>query len=222
MVKKRILKAAQELFRETGIRNTTMDDIARQAGISKRTIYENFKDKEEVLVACINCIFEENERYAAHVFRTSGSVVEAIVLLINKGAEYAQQQRHSALNEIKRYYPDVCKGIVACNKEEKREAICRLIEQGMKEGVFRDDLNLEILSVMFQLLAEGIMLNDAALEKFAVFEIFGTMAILNLRGLCTYKGLEILDHTLSRTSKNNRDSGMNFHGLIIKNKYNIQ
>jgi AcrR family transcriptional regulator len=216
MVKERILEAARELFREAGVKNTTMDDIAHQASVSKRTIYENFKDKEEVLVACLNRTFVENEQYAAHVFNTSGNVVEAFVLLINRGAEYAYRHRHSILDEIRRYYPDVYKGIVTCNKKEKQETNRRLIEQGMREGVFRNDLDPEILSVMFQLLADGIMLNDTELEKFAIFEIFGTMAILGLRGLCTPKGLEILEYTLSGTLKTTGGFGRNFRKRIIK------
>ncbi|GHT24599.1 TetR family transcriptional regulator [Bacteroidia bacterium] len=197
MVKERILEAAKELLQQVGVKNTTMDDIARQAGMSKRTIYENFKDKEEILVACIESHVAENKRLAKGIFEKSDNVLEAILVLFKQGSELAQAHKFFLLEEIKRYYPAVHKNIVLCHSEEKIKGMTDFIKKGMNEGVFRKDMNPEIVAVIFHRQEEG-SLNDRNLEKFSLLEIFENMVVFYLRGLCTPKGLTILEKTLAK------------------------
>jgi hypothetical protein len=68
-----------------------------------------------------------------------------------------------------------------------------LVKQGMREGVFRHDMNPEIISIIFYRVAEGIIINELKLDKFSLMEIFENMALAHLRGICTPKGLEILN-----------------------------
>ncbi|MDR2847708.1 MAG: TetR/AcrR family transcriptional regulator [Bacteroidales bacterium] len=199
MVKERIIEAAKELFQQTGLKNTTMDDIARQAGISKRTIYENFKDKEEILIACIELHIAENKRFAKTVFDKSDNVLEGTLSLLKKGNEQMQKHQFLLTDEIKRYYPAVHKSLVMCRSEEKVKEMEKFVKQGMSEGIFREDLNPEIVAVLFHRQAEGIGLNDQNLDRFSVMEVFENMILSYLRGLCTPKGLEILDKALAKT-----------------------
>ena len=60
MIKQRIIEEASELFAKMGIKRLTMGDLAKHLGVSKRTIYENFKDKEELLIACIDNFIENS------------------------------------------------------------------------------------------------------------------------------------------------------------------
>ncbi|MDR3093888.1 MAG: TetR/AcrR family transcriptional regulator [Bacteroidales bacterium] len=198
MTKERIIATAKELFQQVGLKNATMDDIAKQAGISKRTIYENFKDKEEILVACIENHVAENKCFAKGVFEKSDNVLEAVLVLVKQGSELAQAHKFILMEEIKRYYPAVHKNLVVGYGDEKIKGMTDFIKKGMNEGVFRKDMNPEIVAVILHRQQESISLNNRNLETFSFLEIFENMVVFYLRGLCTPKGLTILEKTLAK------------------------
>ncbi len=193
MVKQRIIEEASELFARMGVKSTTMDDLARHMGISKRTIYENFKDKEALLVACIDNFHRESTVFSERVFGRADNVVDAILELLQKGAEKASQRQFDLLNEIRKYYPPVYKEHLMRMHTDKCKGMEQLVQRGISEGVFRDDLNPEIIAVFFSKQADGVATNDRDLDKFSFSEIFENMVITFLRGICTPKGIEIIN-----------------------------
>ncbi len=201
MVKQRIIEEASELFTCTGVKSTTMDDLAKHMGISKRTIYENFKDKEALLIACIDNFHRESTVFSERVFNKADNVVDAILVLMQKGAEQAAQRQFDMLNDIRKYYPQVYKEHLMRMHDDKCKGMEQLVQRGISEGVFRDDLNPEIIAVFFSKQADGIAMNDRDLDKFSFTEIFENMVITFLRGICTPKGIEIIDKYKEKTSK---------------------
>lgn len=198
MIKQRIIEEASVLFARSGVKSTTMDDIARHMGISKRTIYENFKDKETLLVACIGAFYRENRIFSERVFEKSENVIVAVTTLLKKGAEQAQQQQFVMINDIRKYYPQVYKEHLVIHHANKYQEMASLIERGITEGVFRDDLNPEIIAHIFNKQAEGMTSAEKELDKFSFSEIFENMVINFMRGLCTQKGVEILNDLMRR------------------------
>jgi AcrR family transcriptional regulator len=190
MVKQRIIEEASELFWRSGIKSVTMDDLARHMGISKRTIYENFKDKEELLIACIDSFKNEEPE---NVFLESDNVAEAILILLQKSTEQATQQRFSMINDIRKYYPQVFKDHLTRINNDKCRNIEQVIQRGINEGIFRNELNPEIVAHFFYKQEEVIINNDRDLSKFSLADIFENIVITILRGICTPKGVEIID-----------------------------
>ncbi|MDR1864683.1 MAG: TetR/AcrR family transcriptional regulator [Bacteroidales bacterium] len=202
MIKERIIAVSAELFMQYGVRTTTMDDIARHMGISKRTIYENFKNKEDILTACISSFYEEGKREIDHVLETTDNVVEAVVIMLRKGTEQARKQRYFIMEDIRKYAPEVYQHHLMNKHAEQQKRMEDMVRQGIREGVFRSDLNPEIIAIVFAQQSEGLTLNNRNFDRFSVFELFENMILLYLRGLCTPKGLEILNGTLSKNSVN--------------------
>jgi AcrR family transcriptional regulator len=198
MSKERIIEEAKQLFSHGGIKNTTMDDIARELGISKRTIYENFKDKEEMLVACIESACDESRKFSEQVFAKSDNVIEAVIILLRKGTEQARRNPRTSFDEIRKYYPKVYEEQLLCRHSEKLDEMKMLVRQGISEGVFRKDLNPEIVAYLFTQQADGIMINDKGLDSYSLMEVFENMALSYIRGLCTPKGLYILDKLIRK------------------------
>jgi len=193
MVKQRIIEEASELFGLAGVKSTTMDDLARHLGISKRTIYENFKDKEDLLVSCIADFSENNKKNFEKLLLEAENVVEAVLAILQKSAEQAAQRQISMVTDIKKYYPQVFKVHLTRIKENKYRNIIELLLRGIDEGVFRDDLNPEIIAYFFCQDEKSNTFNDNILEKYSFSEIFENMVITFLRGVCTPKGIEIID-----------------------------
>ena len=198
MVKQRIIEEASNLFLQTGVKSTTMDDLARHMGISKRTIYENFKDKEALLIACINAFRDENHLFFEKVFTKAENVVYAILVLLQKGLEQSAQRQFNMISEIKKYHPKVYKEHLTRFNDNKYKEMGQLIQRGVNEGVFREDLNPEIIVHFFCRRSDD---NDGWLENFSFTDIFENMIITFLRGICTSKGLEIIDQYNSKKLK---------------------
>ena len=190
-MRERIIEESVKLFTKYGIKSTTMDDIAKNMGISKRTIYENFKDKEDLLVACINMSVVENRKFMEEVFSKSENVVEAIMIMLKKGAEMARKQQYIILEEVKRYYPKIHKNFVLCQNNDKQKRMEDMIKRGIKEGVFREELNPEIIAIVFARQADGFTINNEDLDKYSIVEIFENMVLTFVRGLCSEKGFEV-------------------------------
>jgi len=170
-----------------------MDGLARHLGISKRTIYENFKDKEELLMACINAFHVENQTFAQKVLLEADNVAEAIVAMLRKDAEQASQLRFKIIEDIRKYYPRVYKEQLIFLYADKSRDFEQMIKRGISEGVFRESLNPEIIVHFFCTQAENTAHNDMYLNKFSLSDVFENIAITFLRGICTAKGLEIID-----------------------------
>ncbi|MDR0713866.1 MAG: TetR/AcrR family transcriptional regulator [Bacteroidales bacterium] len=201
MIKEHIIKASIELFMQYGVKNTTMDDIAKHAGISKRTIYENFKNKENLLSDGLNRFCEESRAFEQVLANTS-NVVEAIVIMLKKDTEECRKLHYFIVEDIRKYAPEVYQNLLSVHKAEGQKRIEDLVKKGIQEGVFRNDLNPEIVAAVFACQSEGISTNSRKFDKFSCFELFENMILLYLRGLCTPKGVEILDQTLSKKSVN--------------------
>jgi AcrR family transcriptional regulator len=201
MVRNRIIEEAAELFARAGVKSTTMDDIARHLGISKRTIYENFKDKEELLTACIETFQDRNMAFADIVFRKAENVAEALLVLLRKGAEQALQWKLDMLSDIRKYYPQVYKNSLLRFSDYRHRKMEELIRRGMDEGVFRANLNPKIIAHFFCSQDNVETLNEKSIEKFPITEIFENMVVTFLRGVCTPKGIEIIDRYKSQTEK---------------------
>jgi AcrR family transcriptional regulator len=188
MIKQRIIEEASKLFAKSGVKSVTMGDLAKHLGMSKRTIYEHFKDKEELLIACADTSHVESEEFFQKVLSRTDNMVEAMLamLQIEGGA--------SLIEEVRKYYPQVYKEHLLRIVEDRSGYFEQIINRGMAEGVFRENLNLEIIVYFFNGRAKSFLLSDLHLSKFSMSEIFESIAVTFLRGMCTPKGLEIINH----------------------------
>jgi AcrR family transcriptional regulator len=187
-VKQRIIEEASELFVKSGVKSVTMGDLAKHLGISKRTIYENFKDKEEILIACADASHVESEEFINKVLSRTDNMVEAMLAMLqNEGGA-------SLIEEVRKYYPQVYKEHLLRIIDDRSNCFVQMINRCMAEGVFRENLNLEIIVCFFNGRAKDLLLFNLHLSKFPMNEIFENVAITFLRGMCTQKGLEIIDN----------------------------
>ena len=193
MVKQRIIEEASELFGRSGVKSITMDELARHLGISKRTIYENFKDKEALLIACIDVFHAENQIFTERAFREADNVAEAILTLLQRNTEQVTQQQFNMISDIRKYYPQVYKERLTNLHIHKIKEMEQLIQRGIMEGVFRENLNPKVIAHFFSRQMEDVARNARYLEEFSLFDIFENITMTFLRGVCTTKGIEIID-----------------------------
>jgi AcrR family transcriptional regulator len=194
-IRDKIISFSRQLFLKYGIRSVTMDMIAEQMGISKRTIYENFSNKDELLENCILTAQNEQKIMMQEMFSGTSNVIEATLKFIKIQINAINSINPVFLIELKKYYTEIWTKINS-NEESGIAMIKWLIQKGVDEELFRKDINIEIISRLIN--EQFKLLNNQDLfpeDQFSKAEIFENIAINFLRGIATDKGMEVIKNT---------------------------
>ena len=190
----RILEVAMQDFIQRGIRAVKMDDIAGSLGISKRTLYEIFPNKESLLLEGIRLKQAMGEEeMAKYVTEKNPNTMDIIMKFYHMQMEELSSLPMTFITEISRY-PLVTE-FLRKKHQKSEENANRFFQRGVKEGYFRSDVDYELISR----LGEGMTQNAIARQLYYQYEpqyIFRNIIFLFLRGFCTQKGLEYIDNTL--------------------------
>ncbi len=145
-LKERIIRESMKLFLQYGVRSVTMDDIAKHLGISKKTIYQNFKDKEEIIFLATQSHFDEHLRIMEEIERISDNPVEQLYRLSIALREQMKKVSIGVLYDLKKYYKDAWANYQKFKYEIIYQSVLDNLKKGIEEGLFRDDINPEILA----------------------------------------------------------------------------
>lgn len=200
-LKDRIIARADELFSQYGIKNVSMDELAQSLGISKRTIYENFKDKEDILLCTREVSERETKMVLEEIIQNSENVIEVFL----KFFHYKMQKPFPVsryFQDIRKYYPRIFEQEQQLHRQ--MDALFPdFIRKGIEQGVIRPNLNVDV--VIF-LLKETVIANAISWNiqnpPFPFREIVSVMVLNFMRGISTPKGIQIVDEYLEREKRN--------------------
>jgi AcrR family transcriptional regulator len=190
----RIIEGAAELFRIYGIKSVTMDSLASHIGISKRTIYEVFADKDELLIGVLNWMTEKQKELVKRVLDESENAIVAIFKLLEINREHIQQMSPAFHADMKKFHNDML-----MKKTDKFEMPDyrtneEVIHRGMQEKLFRKNLNPDIVNRSMYFMALLLMNNDLfPFEQFSRREVISNLLINYLRGISTPEGIELIN-----------------------------
>ncbi|MDR2232683.1 MAG: TetR/AcrR family transcriptional regulator [Tannerella sp.] len=195
--KDRLIVCAATLFAERGCKAITMDDIASSAGMSKRTIYENFADKGELLEACLHYFFEYHELDIRKILQSSDNIISAIFKMLENTSKFFFQLRFNFLNEVQKYYPEIYGNTVKVYRQQYLDNTEKLLQKGKQEEIIEDFINPKIMSVLINevsnlVLQKNIFADYGIDKKTAMDACMGCIT----RGMFTAKGRQILDKHL--------------------------
>lgn len=196
-LKNRIIDEAGKLFTQHGVKRITMDEIASNLGISKRTIYQNFKDKEDLLIHYIRSIMQIQRDYLKDLSANEYTVVHIFLKTIGMHKEFDFFNVRFS-DDIDKYYPKAKKELLE-QKSRGLSFLKEFLEQGMEQGVIRKELNVEVVSFLLQD-SNRSFINAIRLENksFTNWELFFTSMINFIRGISTHEGIEIVDNYLTK------------------------
>lgn len=196
-LRSRILEEATGQFFKFGIRNITMDDIAAALGISKRTVYEIFKNKTEVVISCLEELSKQQEIKNNEIISNSGNVIETIFSFMQEGIKVMNSINPVFFSDLKKFYPVIADTIYKENIKIRYTLTYKLLNKGVEEGIFREDINVPIITKLFQ---EQInVISDEKIfppEEFNHTEVFKNLVINYMRGISTPMGIALIDRLL--------------------------
>ncbi len=192
--KAHILQRVMEMFIAEGIRSVRMDDIAQRLGVSKRTLYEMFGDREglvyEAMLGYVRQAQEEHEALVAGAH----DVLEELFLVLEHMVDHSTEARHVTEN-LRKFYPSVWDKMSVWNMAYHREKMRERLQKGIAEGLFRDDVNVELaISILYAtstaLMGDsGIVIPDGMTEHDAFVQTLECF----FRGISTPKGEALIE-----------------------------
>jgi TetR/AcrR family transcriptional regulator, cholesterol catabolism regulator len=190
--KEKLLRGAEELFMRYGLRSVSMDDIARHLGVSKKTIYQHFADKDEVVATVAKGHMEKQREQFDAIARQSKNAVEELVRISYCLKESMKNINPSLLFDMQKYHQKAWNEWLAFKQKFIRENIIRSLKQGIEEGVFREDIQMDIIATMR--LEQVQMAFDGSVfprHKFSVPEVQAQLFDHFIYGLFTDKGRKL-------------------------------
>jgi len=205
--KEKILQHASMRFLSVGIRNVTMDSLASELAISKRTIYELFTDKDTLVIESIRHMIIENNEVLLKIIESTDNVIEAIFIIIKRQEQIRKEYPTVFVEDVKKYFSDVQASFYSSKSDLKQFSITYpLLEKGIMQGIFRDDLKIELVDNFIQEIISMVHTSDRirCLNP-ADIEVFYNIFLPYLRGISTGKGLGLINKYFEESLKHNNE-----------------
>ena len=184
----KIITSAMMAFAKKGIRQVKMDDVASELGISKRTLYEIFDKKEDLLYEGVKYYLGERRSQMLQKAQNCNNVMEIILVAYKQKVEEVRQTNPLFYSDLVKY-PKVARYLGQQNQQMLTN-MTKFIERGMEEGYFRKDVDYALISIFA--LGKYVMEQQLYLN-YTIEEIFMNLIFVSLRGICTKKGVEAID-----------------------------
>jgi TetR/AcrR family transcriptional regulator, cholesterol catabolism regulator len=202
MVKNRIKQKAHDLFMQYGVRSVTMDEIAVQLGVSKKTLYQYYADKDELVDAVILDVLTVNQDSCLKDRSMAKNAIHEVFLAIDMMQEMFQDMNPSVLFELEKYYPKAFEKFTKHKYSFLYKVMQENIERGIAEELYRSDIDVEI-QVKMRLENMMIPFNQMVFpkNKFDLIKVETELTTHFLYGLATIKGYKLI--TKYRQDRNN-------------------
>lgn len=186
------METSLQQFLEHGIRKMTLQKLVLVLGISTKTMYKYFSNKEALLEECLGLHYKDTEKGMAEMLRDSPNPVAGLVSIYSKAIELDFGTTHLFYHDLNYYYPELQDKVMKKYVSSALETVTSLIQQGINEGYFlaylKAPIVLESLTVMYASVTRNRTYKDFTLKR----ELIKHTIVIYLRGICTDKGLAII------------------------------
>jgi len=201
-IKEKIYQNSLELFMTMGCKAVTMDDIARVNGMSKRTLYELFKDKSQLLEEAL--IYKTSNMICTFdkLLNESGSFLDIIFMAYESQSNVMMNSNMILVQDMKRYYYNIYKNVYSRVIEHHRAKSFECLARGEKEGIIIPGLDKKLVGEIF--LEMGPMIDTflhSPEKGYSRKEVFKTLVLYYLRGISTLEGIQKIDDYLKTKEK---------------------
>jgi AcrR family transcriptional regulator len=192
-----ILERVLELYRKYGIKSNTMDDVARELGISKKTLYQYVEDKNDLVS---KAVMYDIEKHFININNIKCKKLNAIdeLLEINRYiSDMIRNYNPSWDYDLKKYYADTYKKLFQRRREQMLIDVVDNISRGIKEALYREDLDARLIAKLHLMRLENMSNSDIfSTEEFASAKTFNELFKYHIRGIASIKGIKYIEKRL--------------------------
>ncbi|HEY4324543.1 MAG TPA: TetR/AcrR family transcriptional regulator [Mucilaginibacter sp.] len=193
-MKEQIVETSLKLFLADGIKSNTMQKLATTMGISTKTMYKFFVDKEALLEECLKVHYHSIDKTLMHLTIGAPNYVVSIWNVYAKVLELDFGINRAFYHDLNYYYPELQDKVMRLDISNATNIMTRIIKHGMEEGYFLSYLQplvvLEALTVLYTSITRGDVYKNSGLKP---DDLFAHTIVIYLRGICTEKGLKIIN-----------------------------
>lgn len=201
---KNILLKARELYMKYGIKSITMDDVARELGISKKTLYLFVNDKDDLVGKVIDNEIALRQEEICKCFKIGFNAIEElfeISIFMNK---MMRDQNPATEHDLRKYYPHHYQKTVKARREGMYDYILLNLKKGKEEGLYREEMNEVVIAKLYLSRSENIHFNELfTVEEFTSIKLFTELLTYHVRGIATGKGIIVLEKKLKKLENTN-------------------
>lgn len=191
------IKKTCEMFKTYGIRSVTMDDVSRELGISKKTLYSHFTDKSELVEIILDREFHEKLTEITTAMADKENAIEELFEFFHIQIKITTQQKPNFLYDLKKYYPQHFEYFNIQKKSKMMNLIINNLKRGKEEGLYRDDLNEDIAARLHVARIETIMISGQfTMEELTSPDFFVEAFKYHIYAIVSKKGREIVDNNI--------------------------
>jgi TetR/AcrR family transcriptional regulator, cholesterol catabolism regulator len=198
-MKEKILSKAKELFFKFGLRSVSMDDICRELGVSKKTIYLHFETKDKLIEDGMKLHKEEEIAVMKEIRTNAHNAIDELLCLSAHVAEMLTEVTPTLIYDCQKYYREIWTQFETLNNEYIYNDIHSNLKRGVAEGLYRDDFDIDVIAKLYLSLSSSLTNMDVfPSQKYSTKTVFQTFMMYHLRGIATPKGMEVLHHLLEK------------------------
>jgi len=190
----RIIQGGEELFLTAGIKSVTMDDIARHLGMSKKTIYQFFQDKNELVIALVKKKLKKDEDQMSDIIGRSGNVIEEMINMMKCSEEIFSRINPIVIHDMQKYHPEAWMQFQNFKSGVLVHTLQELLTKGIKQGYIRPDIDVKIIARMRVNQVElGFNTTVFPVAEFNTWKVQQQFNEHFNYGICTLKGYKLLN-----------------------------
>lgn len=189
-----IIETATKLFVQNGVKTVTLNRIVTELHTSKRTIYNHFTDKTDLLKACLAVYHSKIKKENEEIIRSAENAIEAMAYLYQKIIKRSYDVNPNFFSDIIHYHPGLLNESYQNTGNFAHQQLIMLAEWGIKDGIFQEDMDVEVVGKTVLALLKLLKDNDQfPVTVFSKERLTYSIMLPYMRGLCTPKGIEILE-----------------------------
>lgn len=194
-----ILKKATELFLKYGFKSVTMDDIANDLGISKKTIYAHYENKLDLVDAVVNYLFEEIIKIINDIKAQKLNPILESYSIHESVSHLLKDENESIDFQLKKYFPEIYDKNNCTRSSLLQNSILDNLTKGISDGYYRKNIDIEFISRFFLTILTSIK-NAENVEILEFDKLYASKQFLELyfRGIVTEKGLKVLEQIINK------------------------
>ncbi len=203
----KVVEHVSQMIRTLGVKSVRMDDVANNLGMSKRTLYEMFGDKEELLYESLCYMMDERLKKLAERMKEYDSMLEILLLSIRElcNDDPDHDVAHRMSFNLKKFYPSIFERVQRHHCEAGLSGLRYALDRCRDEGYLDDHVDIELMAQLFLINVSMLMSEDkvALPEGVSRDKAFSVLIINFLRGLASVEGLRKIDEILAREKQKN-------------------
>jgi TetR/AcrR family transcriptional regulator, cholesterol catabolism regulator len=191
-IKDKIVKGAEELFMKYGVRSISMDDIARHLSVSKKTLYQHFTDKEEIVTQVSQTHLDRTTNQMNELREEAENAIDELAKISVCIKQNMEEMNPSLLFDLQKYHPKAWGVWMEHKSNYIYQSVVRNLKQGIEDGHFRSEIKTEIIAATRLLMIEVVF--DERIfpkDKFKLIDVQSEVFDHFVYGICTDKGRKL-------------------------------